>query len=610
MKALEQEQSRLIRRISKIGDVAASFVAPEKDLDQYTLDDHLAEGLINKAAFLLDHHAQRLALVSAQLKENKGKFIRLRRLQAQGYLPSLSATLPAVPTVGPLPVTPPAPIPAEFLAARYKNIPVKLPAVRPAARPSIISPDKLLLTPVVRPPQRIQEVRLTPQEALLQRINRELTTVFLTHLVIGLRNLSTDPLNFVRQFIPQDQSLSNLLGIEDGQSLGKTQVVDFIAKAINQTLTEVPAKNPAEYSVLDRRVMDILNRAKSRIHNFNPNMPIMGLYTHFGVAVPAKYREEALAKQNRSGPVNLRPLPANYYIGEGVITRAPTIREINDWVKYQVDVRSKGPYKGEYRSEDAAWEFLSNFEGSIVFEDSHLLIVNKPAGIPAHYGPRSFVGVEEIALHLRGPNIRRTNRLDRDTTGIMVLTKTKQADLNMSAQFGNKVNSGMRKIYLAILDGELNNPEPLEVKVPVRKTETEKMKAILAEEGDEGIDEQTDAKNSLTFFQPLAILTSDFGSRTLTKVQIVTGVTHQIRVVSSDFLHSPLVGDRMYNPNSSSAPRCMLHAFELTFKHPIQGEMMTVQAPVPEDFIKELQSWQIKEVIQEEEFKRVLSQPL
>ncbi|MBI4035794.1 RluA family pseudouridine synthase [Candidatus Daviesbacteria bacterium] len=241
-----------------------------------------------------------------------------------------------------------------------------------------------------------------------------------------------------------------------------------------------------------------------------------------------------------------------------------------------------------------AWEFLNAFDKHVLYEDQDVLIINKPAGIASHYSEVNPVGIEEIAKHLRGWNTQRANRLDRDTTGVMVFSKTRPAFISLFDQFANKAGSNMRKIYLAILEGELDFKEPFKAELPIAPTQTERMQIVTPEQSGRGFI-PPGAKNSITFFKPLVCLKDGEGRiRTLTEVQIVTGRTHQIRVVSADYLKHPIVGDYLYCGDAIRATRTMLHAFELTFQHPIKLNMRTIQAPIPEDFQQSIKNmeWQ------------------
>lgn len=257
--------------------------------------------------------------------------------------------------------------------------------------------------------------------------------------------------------------------------------------------------------------------------------------------------------------------------------RCPTVSDFNRWILEQLNLRGGDPNAILENSNQAMWNFLQRFDEFVLFEDPHILVVDKPAGISSHYPSKFSFGVEEIARHLLGDNVCLAHRLDKDTTGVLVLAKSQEAHDNLQAQFSNKASGSMEKVYLAVLDGELNFP-PIKVSATIARTATEKMREVKPWE-------RAGGRPSLTIFQPLAVLSNQAGfSRTLTRVQPITGITHQIRVISADYLGTPVAGDRMYNPNPDGVVRPMLHAFELTFQHPITKDPMTISSPIPQDF--------------------------
>lgn len=249
-----------------------------------------------------------------------------------------------------------------------------------------------------------------------------------------------------------------------------------------------------------------------------------------------------------------------------------------------------------------AWEFLNNFEQHVLYEDNDFVAINKPAGIASHYSERNRVGIVEVVRYLRGwDSVSLAHRLDRDTSGVLLLTKSRAGYEGLIKQFTDKEQNNMQKIYVALLEGEFRPDESvIQVEAPLSRTETERMRIVTPEEKDKLTDEEI--KDSLTFFHPLAILTNQTGEkRTLVEVQIVTGRTHQIRVVAADYLGHPVIGDYMYNPKGSEAKRQMLHALKLTFMHPTRDEEMTVRAPLADDFKRMLSAMKWEQILSKEE---------
>lgn len=259
----------------------------------------------------------------------------------------------------------------------------------------------------------------------------------------------------------------------------------------------------------------------------------------------------------------------------------PTQDDIADWV----DTTYEKTKNGEAISENdrASWDFLLNIEHNILFEDNDLLVINKPAGVISHWAPGSMIGAQEVVKYLRGGNVLGVHRLDRPTTGALAYAKNRQSFIDLGVQFADKDSSEMEKKYLTILEGEAPHFSEFVADVPLLAGERNKMRVVGPEEEEVGI------KNSLTYFRPLAVFEDYNGSPyTLMNVQIATGRTHQIRVVSAQYLNMPVVGDYLYDPSysrlTSHVPRLMLHARSLSFSHPATGEKVNIDAPLTADF--------------------------
>jgi RluA family pseudouridine synthase len=268
--------------------------------------------------------------------------------------------------------------------------------------------------------------------------------------------------------------------------------------------------------------------------------------------------------------------------------------DFKKWVRSQVYAREGDPDRMRGDSQQSPWEFLMNFDQHILHEDADILVINKPDGINSHWGSVNKIGIEEIVRHKRGDNVRVGHRLDRDTTGVMVIAKSDAAQAQLKIDFGDKTASQMKKTYLALMEGTFDYPGVFEAEALIAKTSSERMQVVPSSLG-------YDAQDSLTFFKPLLVLEGSSGrTSTLTEVRIVTGRTHQIRVVAADYLKHPLIGDRMYNPDPTGAQRPLLHAFELTLRHPVTREPHTFNAPIPDDFKKKIYDLNWKYFIKED----------
>jgi 23S rRNA pseudouridine1911/1915/1917 synthase len=222
----------------------------------------------------------------------------------------------------------------------------------------------------------------------------------------------------------------------------------------------------------------------------------------------------------------------------------------------------------------------------ILFEDQSLLVLNKPAGLVVHpaAGHEAHTLVNALLHHCQGslsgiggvarPGI--VHRLDKETSGCLVVAKNDETHLALSAQFAGRQ---VKKIYQAILCGELARGSG-EIRAAIARHPSHR-KRMAVRDDDSG-------RTAHTSYRVLERL----NSATLVEAQIHTGRTHQIRV-HFQFLGHPLVGDETYGarPNARlkeltryAAPRVMLHARELSFVHPRTKKEMSFDAPLPADF--------------------------
>jgi len=212
----------------------------------------------------------------------------------------------------------------------------------------------------------------------------------------------------------------------------------------------------------------------------------------------------------------------------------------------------------------------------ILFEDEHIIAVNKPAGMVVHPAPGHWSGtfVNALLAHCDGkapgddplrPGI--VHRLDRETSGVLIAAKTLQAHQKLIELFSNRC---MEKLYLAVCCGKPANGT---ISAPIgRHPVHRKEMAVLG-----------DGREAVTEFSVAAF--NDKLSLVLAKPH--TGRTHQIRV-HLKHLGTPVLGDPVYGSDRLNQlfdpPRHLLHAYRLSFEHPITGEPMKISAPIPEDF--------------------------
>jgi 23S rRNA pseudouridine1911/1915/1917 synthase len=220
----------------------------------------------------------------------------------------------------------------------------------------------------------------------------------------------------------------------------------------------------------------------------------------------------------------------------------------------------------------------------VLFEDRHMLAINKPAGMVVHpgAGTREDTLVHALLAHCRGglsgvggverPGI--VHRLDRETSGAILVAKTDAAHRGLAAQFATRT---LTKEYLALASGA---PALLggEIRKPIARNTRQRHRMSVVEPGAGGRDAHT-TWNVVERFGSLA---------TLVRCVLHTGRTHQIRVHLKSIGHGVL-GDGGYGWKKDlrlplQPPRVMLHAERLTFKHPVTGKRMDIHAPLPRDF--------------------------
>lgn len=218
----------------------------------------------------------------------------------------------------------------------------------------------------------------------------------------------------------------------------------------------------------------------------------------------------------------------------------------------------------------------------ILYEDEHLLVVDKPKGMVVHPAPGHYSGTLVNALlhhckeSLSGINgILRpgiVHRIDRDTTGALIICKNDFAHNHIAEQLRNHT---LERLYIAIACGDIQGEEGT-VDAPIGRHPSQRRKMAVVAEG----------KNAVTHYRVLRRL----GKCTLIECRLETGRTHQIRVHMEHIGH-PLLGDTVYGNRrvADIFPRLQLegqtlHAKTLGFVHPVSGEWIRTEAPLPQYF--------------------------
>ena len=218
----------------------------------------------------------------------------------------------------------------------------------------------------------------------------------------------------------------------------------------------------------------------------------------------------------------------------------------------------------------------------ILYQDPDIVVVNKPCGMVVHpaAGNEDHTLVNALLYHVHdlsgiGGEMRPgiVHRLDKDTSGLILIAKNDRAHTALSEQFKER---SMEKHYHAVAFGNFPDDHGL-IDAPIARHPIDRKKMAIVPNG----------KPSQTEWKVI----SRVKSATYLDVHLLTGRTHQIRVHMNSIGH-PLLGDRIYAPNlktSVHVPRLMLHAYTLSFTHPTHGERMTLTAPLPEKFLSTLE---------------------
>lgn len=239
----------------------------------------------------------------------------------------------------------------------------------------------------------------------------------------------------------------------------------------------------------------------------------------------------------------------------------------------------------------------------IVYEDRYVLVVNKPAGLVVHPGHGNWTGtlVNALAWHFKDtpdydvndPRLGLVHRIDKDTSGLLVIAKTPEAKTNLGKQFFNKTT---RREYVAMIWGSMPERQGTITGNIARNPRNALQMAVMSD--------PSKGKHAVTHYEVL----EDFGYVSIVKCVLETGRTHQIRV---HFQHQghPLFNDERYGGHRvlkgtptakykqfvdncfELCPRQALHARTLGFRHPETGEEMDFEAPLPPDMKNLFEKW-------------------
>ena len=276
--------------------------------------------------------------------------------------------------------------------------------------------------------------------------------------------------------------------------------------------------------------------------------------------------------------------------------------KLTEWIKSGdvlldgVTVRGRDPVRGgEVATLNAVLETQTHAEPEdipldVLFEDEHLLVINKPVGLVVHPGAGNSSGTLVNALLFRDPSVAAlpragiVHRLDKDTSGVMVIARTIQAQTALVEQLSQRQ---VHRQYLAVVVGALVAGGTADA--PIDRHPRDRLKMGVREDG----------KEAITHYR----LRERFRAHTALECRLETGRTHQIRVHMAHLRHA-IVGDQLYGgalklPKGASDElvaalrgfkRQALHAETLEFVHPITGEPVRNSAPAPADMLQLLKA--------------------
>lgn len=222
----------------------------------------------------------------------------------------------------------------------------------------------------------------------------------------------------------------------------------------------------------------------------------------------------------------------------------------------------------------------------VLYEDSYVIVLNKPAGLVVHPAPGHLTGTLVNALLHHCPDLRGiggvarpgiVHRLDQDTSGVMIVAKTEAAMNVLASEFASHAN--MRKVYLAIVHGRPTPPEG-RIQNRIGRCPWDRKKMAVVERN---------GKAAVTNYRVLDCAGAA-APLSLVECEIETGRTHQIRVHMATSVKCPVAGDAVYGRPGwdkalSPAPkRQLLHAWRLELRHPVTREPMAFTAEAPDDF--------------------------
>lgn len=262
---------------------------------------------------------------------------------------------------------------------------------------------------------------------------------------------------------------------------------------------------------------------------------------------------------NKKVIVNNKPVSANYKIKMGDLI------DVNDDLNYEINIEKE------------------NIPLDIVYEDDDLLIVNKESGMVTHPAPGHYTKTLVNALLYKfdissttdiRPGI--VHRLDKDTSGLMVVAKNEKTHEKLSEMIKNKE---VKRHYIALVEGVIQH-ETGTIDAPIGRDQYDRQKMAVTD---------INGKDSITHFKVL----KRYKDKTLVECILETGRTHQIRV-HMKYINHPVVNDPIYNKKKSDDFGQMLHSKSIEFIHPITKKEIYFEVEPPKEFMEKLKQLEIE----------------
>ncbi len=270
-----------------------------------------------------------------------------------------------------------------------------------------------------------------------------------------------------------------------------------------------------------------------------------------------------------AGVLDLSRAQANLIVEQGVEVDGETVRASTRVQAGQL-IRCAAPEEGAVlEPEDVDFDVL--------YEDEAVVVVDKPAGVVVHPGSGRSRGTLAAGLLNRYPELSGVgaedrwglvHRLDKDTSGAILVARTAEAFESLVAQLRSRE---VGRTYLALVEGRITTPTGT-IEAPIGRDPTRPTRRAVTHGG----------KHARTHYEVVEVF--EESDATLLEVTLETGRTHQIRVHMAAIGH-PVAGDITYGATRKDlrSPRTFLHAARLEFRHPVTGEPMRVDAPLPDD---------------------------